>query len=224
MLSLLFTLALMLAIVPWRQGGAVDSLQERPFVQTLSILEFLAPAGVMYFVVGVTAVSAMDAQLYSATRTIFSLFRGGYATRGLGRNKIRGIPAVALFTSSPGAVLAAVVNALSPNTAFAILLAVASFGALFTWFMIFVTHLPFRRSWTNAGSSRQLVRMVGYPYLSALRALLMAAILLTTVVASEFGTALIVGVSFLFLIYMIYLARREYLPHVDSEPKERQPK
>lgn len=200
----LLTLALMLAIVPWTEAGTDES----PFVRVLQILDFPAAAGVMNFVVLVAALSAMNAQLYGATRMIFSLSRGGYAPRAFGRIGGRGVPVAALLVSSLGIALAAVVNAFNPETAYIILLAIASFGATFAWFMIFVTHLFFRRRWEREGGRRLPVRMVGYPYLTALGAALMAAIILTTAFTADFRITLIVGVPFLIVVSIAYFAGR----------------
>lgn len=200
----LLTLILTLAIVPWTEASAGES----PFVRVLQILDFPAGAGVMNFVVLVAALSAMNTQLYGATRTIFSLSRNGFAPRAFGSVGPRGIPVAALLTSSLGIALAAVVNALRPEAAFIILLGVASFGAFFTWFMIFVTHLFFRREWDRSGVRRLPVRMVGYPYLTALGALLMAAVLLSSAFSPDFRITLIAGVPFLLLVSIAYFAGR----------------
>lgn len=212
----LLTLVLMLAIVPWQRAGTDES----PFVRVLALLEFPAAAGVMNFVVLVAALSAMNAQLYAATRMIFSLARGGYAPLSLGRIGTRGIPVLALLASSVGIALAAVVNALRPDTAFVILLGISSFGALFTWFMIFVTHLFFRRAWERAEERRLSVRMPGYPYLTALGAILMAAVLLTTAFSADFRITLLVGVPFLAVISAVYFARRDKFSRIPPEEGE----
>lgn len=212
----LLTLALMLAIVPWQRAGTDES----PFVRVLAILDFPAAAGVMNFVVLVAALSAMNAQLYAATRMIFSLSRGGYAPSSLGRIGARGIPVMALLASSIGIALAAVVNALRPDTAFVILLGISSFGALFTWFMIFVTHLFFRRAWERTERPGLTVRMPGYPYLTALGALLVASVLLTTAFSADFRITLLVGVPFLALISAVYFARRDRFSRTTQEEDE----
>ncbi len=136
----LLTLALMLAIVPWTQAGTDES----PFVKVMAATHVPYAAGVINFVVLVAALSAMNSQLYVTTRMMFSLSRARLAPAMFGRVGANGVPLAALAVSSSGVAVAAVLVALYPQTAFTLLMAIAMFGALFTWLMIFVTHLRFR--------------------------------------------------------------------------------
>ena len=83
--------------------------------------------------------------------------------------------------------------------------------------MIFVTHLFFRRARERAGEGRPQVRMPGYPYLTALGAVLVAAVLLTTAFSPDFRITLLVGVPFLALISAVYFARREKFSRATPE-------
>jgi AAT family amino acid transporter len=80
------------------------------------------------------------------------------------------------------------------------------FGAMFTWLMIFVTHLYFRRA--HAGE-RPAFRMWGYPYTSLVGAGLMAAILLTTAFTNEFRMTLVYGLPVLGVLWIGWRARRQ---------------
>src|SRR5205085_10393300 len=60
----LLTLALVLAIVPWTTAG----IEESPFVKVMRALHVPAAAGIFNFVILVTALSAMNSQLYITTR------------------------------------------------------------------------------------------------------------------------------------------------------------
>jgi L-asparagine transporter-like permease len=165
-------------------------------------------AGVVNFVILVAALSAMNSQLYITTRMMFSLARAGYAPRRFGELSARGTPVSALLLSSIGIALAAVLNVLFPDTAFTLMVAISIFGALFTWMMIFVTHVYFRRA--HAGKPLAF-RMWGYPYSSLLGAGLMAAILLTTAFTSVFRMTLVYGLPALGLFAIAWRLRRESL-------------
>ena len=186
----LFTLALMLAIVPWNAAGTEGS----PFVRVMAATHVPGAAGAINFVILVAALSAMNSQLYITTRTMFSLSRAGYAARRFGVLSARGTPVAALLLSTTGIALAAVVNVAYPAGSFLIMVAVSMFGAMFAWLMIFVTHLYFRRQ-----------RGLGYPVASLAGAGLMAAILATTAFTPEFRMTLVYGVPFLAVLSGIYL-------------------
>jgi amino acid transporter, AAT family len=74
------------------------------------------------------------------------------------------------------------------------------FGALFTWLMIFVTHLFFRHKHPGPLA----FRMWGYPYTSILGAAALLAILITSLFTREFRMTLVYGVPFLIALTIAY--------------------
>jgi L-asparagine transporter-like permease len=195
----LLTLALILAIVPWTAAG----VDESPFVKVMRALQVPAAAGIFNFVILIAALSAMNSQLYITTRMMFSLSRAGYAPRRFGVLDRRGVPVQALLLSSLGIALAAVLSILAPKSAFVLMIAVSSFGAMFTWMMIFVTHYAFRRV-RQRGSAPLRFRMPGYPATTLLGAALMAAVLVTTAFTTAFRLTLAFGLPFLGALVLVY--------------------
>jgi len=183
----LLTLALILAIVPWDSAGGGQS----PFVRVMAASHIPFAAGMVNFVILIAALSAMNSQLYITTRMMFSLSRAGYAPRRFGTLSSRGTPVAALLLSTIGIALATAVNILLPDASFTLMMAISMFGAMFTWLMIFVTHIFFRRRHEGAALA---FRMWGYPWTSLLGAGLMAAILITTAFTPEFRMTLVYGI------------------------------
>jgi AAT family amino acid transporter len=196
----LATIALMLAIVPWQAAGASGS----PFVTVMAATRVPGAAGLINFVILVAALSAMNSQIYTASRMLFSLARAGHAPRAFGRVNRRGVPATALAASTLGIGLAAIAYALDPDTAFIFMISLASFGAMFAWLMIFVTHLRFRVRRTSQPGD---FRMWGYPYTSLAGAVMMAAVLTTTLFTPEFRMTLLYGIPFLTILGGLYVWR-----------------
>src|SRR5215469_13671743 len=195
----LLTLALVLAIVPWTSAG----VDESPFVKVMRALQVPAAAGIFNFVILVAALSAMNSQLYITTRMMFSLSRAGYAPRRFGTLNSRGVPLQALLLSSFGIALATVLSVVAPKSAFILMISVSSFGAMFTWMMIFVTHCAFRRARLHSGAPLRF-RMPGYPATTLLGAALMAAVLLTTAFTDAFRLTLVFGLPFLAALAACY--------------------
>ena len=106
--------------------------------------------------------------------------------------------------STAGIGVAAVLNVRYHDRSFLLMLAISMFGPMFTWLMIFVTHLAFRRR--HAGAT-PVFRMWGYPYTSLLGAGLMLAALATTLFTREFRPTLIYGIPFLMLLTSAYSIR-----------------
>ncbi len=201
----LLTMAIIVAMVPWTESGKGES----PFVTVMAHSHVPFAGSVVNFVILVAALSAMNSQLYITTRMMFSLARAGHAPRRFGELSARGTPVSALLLSSIGIALATVLNLLFPDTSFTLMIAISMFGAMFTWMMIFVTHLYFRRA--HAGKALAF-RMWGYPYTSLLGAGLMAAILLSTAFTAEFRMTLAYGLPVLALFWVAWRLRRQPLP------------
>jgi L-asparagine transporter-like permease len=201
----LLTLALVLAIVPWTAAG----IDESPFVKVMRALGVPAAAGILNFVILIAALSAMNSQLYITTRMMFSLARAGCAPRRFGVLSERGVPLNSLLLSSSGIALATVLSVLAPQRSFILMVAISSFGALFTWMMIFVTHYYFRRARVRAGAPRLSFALPGFPYTTLLGAGLMAAVLITTVFTPQFRMTLVFGIPFLAALALVYRLRHD---------------
>ncbi len=195
----LASLTLILALVPWVHAGTDTS----PFVRVIQELAIPAAAGICNFVILVAALSAMNSQLYIATRMMFSLARAAHAPARFGTLSTGGVPVQALLLSSLGVAAAAVASVCAPRSAYLVMVSVSSFGALFTWLMIFVTHLRFRR----LHGSPPGFRMWGYPATTIAGALLVAAVLVTTAFTPQFRLTLVFGVPFIALLCAAYRLR-----------------
>lgn len=203
----LLTLAIILAIVPWQVTAAGG--QQSPFVTVMAATRIPYAAAIVNAVILIAALSAMNSQLYVATRMMFSLARGGSAPRVLGTLTKSGVPVYALLVSTIGIAFATLLNLRFHDRSFLILLSIAIFGPMFTWLMIFVTHLRFRQR--HAGKSLPF-QMWGYPYTSLLGAGLMLAALLTTPFTAAFKPTLAYGVPLLIILTAAYLLRRQAVP------------
>lgn len=196
----LLTLSLMLMIVPWNAAG----IDKSPFVKVMEMLNIPGAASIMNFVVLIAALSAMNSQLYISTRMMFSLSRGGFAPKVFGKLNKKSVPTMALYVSIIGIFIATIFTVVKPDTAFATMISLSSFGAMFAWFMIFVTHLFFRKKWNESNGHKLPVRMIGYPYLTIFGALLLATVVLSTWFSPDFRATLTLGFPWLIFITICY--------------------
>lgn len=195
----IMTLGIMLMIVPWKSAG----MDESPFVKVMELLNIPGASGIMNFIILTAALSAMNSQLYASTRMMFSLSRGNLAPAFLGKLTKKGVPVRALAISTLGIFLAAVVSALLPGTSYAFMMGISMFGAIFTWLMVFVSHLFFRRKWEKSGGRKLPVKMPGYPYLTVIGAVLLVSLMITTWF-TNFKIMLQFGIPWLLLLTASY--------------------
>ena len=205
-LALFYLLALtvLMSVVPWTETGA-KVVSESPFVRVFAHTGLPAAAGIMNFVVLSAALSSMNANIYLSARMLFSLSRGGYAPRRLGRLSPAGAPTAAIVTSGACIAAAAAVSFFTP-LAYNYLFGVALFGAIFVWIVILLSHLGFRRR----HRARDLpVRMPFFPWLQIAGLILLAALLVTMGLDTEFwNISWIVGIPWLGLLTVAYVVQR----------------
>jgi amino acid transporter, AAT family len=197
----------LMCIVPWNQIQPGADVTASPFVKVFQLIGVPAAAHIVNFVVITAAASSVNCDLYLVSRMMFSLARGGYAPAAFGGVSSRGTPVPALLVSAASFALAILIALLYPDGAYVYLFGVSLFGGLYVWLMIFVTHLFFRPKWEAAGRPRLPVRMIGYPYTSALGAATMLAILATTWWVEGMRVTLIAGVPWLGLLTAAYFLR-----------------
>jgi amino acid transporter, AAT family len=199
-------LSIMVTIIPWTEIGA-RVVTESPFVRLFSSVGIMYAAGIMNFVVLTAALSSMNTNIYLTSRMLFSLARGSYAPRMLGKLGANGTPFAAAVLSGLGILLAASISYLTP-LAYNYLFGVALFGALTVWIIILLSHISFRRRHKD----RKLpVRMPFFPYPQILGLILLAAILITMGLDTDFWSiSWIVGVPWMIAVSIAYLVWKQY--------------
>src|SRR5579872_3768380 len=99
-LFLFYVLAVtvIVTIIPWTETG-VTVVAQSPFVTVFQHSGIRHAAGIMNFVVISAALSSMNTDIYLCSRMLFSLSRGGYAPRPLGKLSERGSPVASILVS-----------------------------------------------------------------------------------------------------------------------------
>ena len=131
---------------------------------------------------------------------LFSLSRGGYAPRFLGRLNLAGSPVAAILVSGAGILAAAAVSKLTPK-AYSYLFGIALFGSITTWIIILLSHLSFRR---RHGGAPLAVRMPGFPVMQIAGIGLLLAVLVTMGLDKDWTLSWIVGGPWLLMLSAAY--------------------
>ena len=156
----------------------------------------------MNFVIISAALSGMNTNVYLCSRMLFSLARGNYAPRVLGRLNKAGTPVTATLASGVVILTALGLAKLTPK-AYAYLQGVALFGAIVVWMLILISHLRFRQRHRAADL---VVRMPLFPAMQIAGLGLLAALLITMGLDKDWTLSWIVGVPWLILLTIGYFA------------------
>ncbi|MEZ5500530.1 MAG: amino acid permease [Steroidobacteraceae bacterium] len=199
-------LAIVVTFVPWTETGA-RVVEESPFVRVFTSVGIPYAAGIMNFVVLSAALSSMNTNVYLCSRMLFSLSRGGYAPRFLGRLGANHTPVGAILTSGACILAAAAISKITPD-AYGKLLGVALFGAMTVWIIILASHLGFRR---RHRAEDLLVRMPLFPWMQYAGIALLLAILVTMGLDPDWNISWKYGIPWLVIVtvgYFIWRAAR----------------
>lgn len=134
-------IVVLVGVMPWNRVGVTES----PFVTVFRAVGIPAASSLMSFVILTAALSGANANLYSASRMLFSLARAGWAPASLGRLNAAGSPKLALVASSYGIIVAVVLEKWAATNAFVYILSGALFGLMLSWLVSLAAHISFRR-------------------------------------------------------------------------------
>jgi amino acid transporter, AAT family len=200
----LLALTIVVSFIPWTEVGA-KVVAQSPFVKVFAHTGVPYAAGIMNFVVLTAALSSMNANTYLTGRMLFSLSRGDYAPKLFGRLSRTQAPTPALLVSGVAILGAAVLSGFTPM-AYNYLFGISLFGAIFVWIVILLSHLAFRR---RHRPQELPLRMPFFPVLQIVGLILLAAILITMGLDTEFwNISWIVGVPWLVLLSAAYFLWR----------------
>jgi len=204
-------MAVLVGVMPWTQAG----LNESPFVRVFEGTGIPYAAAIMNFVVLTAALSSVNTDLYLTTRMLFSLSRGGYAPKMLGKLNARGVPLAALAVSSVGMGAALILNYFLSEATFIYMAGAAFFGGLFGWIIIFITHLAFRWRFESAGGSVPVRFAPRGPWTSLAGLLALLAVLASTWWIPRMKTTIwagLVWMVFITLCYFLWTRKNRRLP------------
>jgi L-asparagine transporter-like permease len=195
-------IVVLVGVMPWNRAGVTES----PFVTVFRDVGIPGASSLMSFVILTAALSGANANLYSASRMLFSLARGGWAPAALGRLNTAGSPQLALVASSYGIVVAVVLEMWVPGNAFVYILSGALFGLMLSWLVSLAAHISCRRGMSSGQVKALPMRSPLGAWGSILGLTLVTAAILRTWWDSR--VSLISGVSTLLILTVAYLFLR----------------
>lgn len=154
------SIAVIVLVVPWTSPALAS-----PFAAVLEVARIPGAATAITLVAVIALLSALNANLYGASRMIWSLARRGEAPAVLGRSDRRWVPVAAVLASVSFGFAAAALELLVPGRVLPTLLNIVGATCLLVWTLALVSQLILRRRADRAGAAMP-VRMRGFPVLT----------------------------------------------------------
>nr|WP_305805337.1 amino acid permease [Stenotrophomonas sp. YIM B06876] len=164
------SISVIVAVVPW-DSKALKS----PFAAVLEVANIPGAATAITLIAVIALLSALNANLYGASRMIYSLANRAEAPRLLARTSRQQVPVMAVGASVVFGFAATVLELLFPERVLPVLLNVVGSTCLLVWTITLVSQLILRRRADRAGTALPF-RMAGFPYLTVLALAILALI------------------------------------------------
>lgn len=156
------SLAVIIAVVPWTS----DALGS-PFAAVLEAAKIPGAATAITLIAVIALLSALNANLYGASRMIYSLAERGEAPRLLARVNRRQVPVIAVLSCVVFGFAATAMELLYPQRVLPVLLNVVGSTCLLVWTISLLSQLILRRRADREGTPLPF-RMHGFPYLTVM--------------------------------------------------------
>ena len=153
-------IVVIMSLVPWDQISPDFS----PFVTVFEHFGIPAAAGVINFVVLTAAASACNSGVFSCGRMLHTLAKADEAPAYFAPLSTRHVPTRGIVASVIFMLAGVLVNYVAPEKAFGYVISVVVVIQLWTWAIIIVSHLFYRRAVAAGKVSASPYRMPGAPY------------------------------------------------------------
>lgn len=203
------------ALIPWNQFPSSGS----PFVHAFTLIGIPAAAGVINFVVTTAALSSCNSGIYSTARMVRTLSEDGQAPRVVGKLSSRAVPARAIGVTFCAMLIGVVLNYFVPEQAFTYITSASTVGAIFTWGMIVIAHLVYRRKIARGELQAGAFRMPLAPYSNYVVLAFLAFVVVLLAFDAETRIALYITPVLAIAVAIGYLAVRNRQPERDLAQK-----
>ena len=194
-------LFVIMSIYPWNEVGNNGS----PFVLMFEQIGIGPAAGIINFVVLTAALSSCNSGIFSTGRMLFNLAEQRQAPASFKRISGTGVPSKAIIFSAALLLVGVLLNYLVPEKVFIWVTSISTFGAVWTWGIILLSQLKFRKTLTKGEVSRLSYKALFYPFGSYLVLAFLLLVLGLMAYFPDTRVALIVGpIWILGLVFSYY--------------------
>ncbi|UJB18471.1 MULTISPECIES: amino acid permease [Lysobacter] len=193
-------LFVILSLYPWNELGTTGS----PFVMTFERMGIREAAGIINFVVLTAALSSCNGGIFSTGRMLYNLAQQKQAPAFFANTSPGGVPRAAILVSVVVLLFGVVLNYLAPAKVFVWVTSISTFGAIWTWGVILVSHMKFRAKLSAEERARLAFKMPMYPVASWVALAFLVLVVGLMAYFPDTRVALYVGPAFLILLVVLY--------------------
>ncbi|MED3651793.1 amino acid permease [Heyndrickxia sporothermodurans] len=196
-------LFVIMSIYPWNEIGTAGS----PFVMTFEKIGIRQAAGIINFVVLTAALSSCNSGIFSTGRMLFNLAEQNQAPASLKKVNKGGVPSLAIILSASALLIGVILNYLVPEKVFAWVTSISTFGAVWTWAMILLSQLKFRKNMSPEERANIKFKAPFWPYGNYIALAFLVLVIVLMAFSEDTWIALVVGPLWLILLVAVYYGK-----------------
>ncbi|MED3652936.1 amino acid permease [Heyndrickxia sporothermodurans] len=196
-------LFVIMSIYPWNEIGTAGS----PFVMTFEKIGIRQAAGIINFVVLTAALSSCNSGIFSTGRMLFNLAEQNQAPASLKKVNKGGVPSLAIILSAAALLIGVILNYLVPEKVFAWVTSISTFGAVWTWAMILLSQLKFRKNMSPEERANIKFKAPFWPYGNYIALAFLVLVIVLMAFSEDTWIALVVGPIWLILLVAVYYSK-----------------
>lgn len=196
-------LFVIMSIYPWTEIGTKGS----PFVLTFDQIGIPAAAGIINFVVLTAALSSCNGGIFSTARMLYNLAENGEAPKSYAKLNKNGVPSFAVIATAGALLIGVILNYLVPAKVFTWVTSISTFGAIWTWCMILLSQIRYRKSLTPQQKRGLKYKVPLYPLTSYLSLAFLIFVVGLMAFFPDTRIALYVGPLWLVLLVVVYYGK-----------------
>ncbi|MEM5388266.1 amino acid permease [Paraburkholderia phymatum] len=194
-------IAVLLMVFPWTSLTTKGS----PFVEVFTKIGIPAAASIMNLVVIMAVLSAVNASVFTNSRTFYNLSLQKNAPAFLGVTNSRKVPHRAILMVFAAMFAGVLLNYIMPEQAFELFSSVTVFALVCAWGSIVISHLRFRKLKIQNGEEHQIAyRMPFYPYSNYIALTFVVAVLVGIAILPDMRMSLVVSAVWVLVVYAAY--------------------
>jgi GABA permease len=200
---------LLAVILPWNS----TEIGASPYVGAMKVMGIPFADSIMNAVVLTAVLSCLNSGLYTASRMLFVLAGRREAPAAMTRLSKRGVPVVAILSSTVVGFLCVIAAAVSPKTIFLFLLNSSGAVILFVYLLIAISQVVLRR---RTEPDKLIVKMWLFPGLSIVTIVAILAVLAQMYIQEDVRPQLVMSVLVWAIMVVLYFVSRWWIGRVDA--------
>jgi GABA permease len=198
------SIALIVAVVPWREIMPGDS----PFAIALGYTHIPSAATIMNVIVLVAVLSCLNSGLYVTSRVLFTLAARGDAPRAMVALNARRVPARAILIGTSFGYFAVLLSIFSPGFVFAFLVNASGALMIVIYLLACFAHLKLRWQFERTAPERLTIKVWLYPALSLVTIAAMLGVLAAMAFTPQLQSQFYASVACVAVVAAAYAVRR----------------